>query len=145
MKKNLLLVIAITVLTSTLQAQINKGALFLGGTVGFSNTVSDSSSNKDNSFTFSPAVGIAVRQNLVAGIQLTFSSDKNNLYQYSSESKYYGAALFLRKYVPLGKGFYVYVQPNVYYYGSKYTYENPSPGNYSHTWSVGLNGVGVGG
>ncbi len=64
------------------QAQIKKGSILLGGIVRYENHKSDDKSlaeNKirDKQFEIGPAIGIAIRDNFVAGLELGYSNRKN--------------------------------------------------------------------
>ena len=112
-------------LTFTLQAQINKGSVLLGGNIGFSTNKAKDTSLKNNSAYLSPVVGIAVRENLIVGINFSYAHNKNNLNAPTAETEYnsYGAGVFVRKYAPLGKGFYLFGETGLNYqdYSDTYT------------------------
>jgi hypothetical protein len=114
-------------LTITLQAQINKGSVLLGGNIGFSTNKAKDTSLKNNSTYLSPVVGIAVKENLIVGINFSYGHSKNNLNAPASEAEYksYGAGVFVRKYVPLGKGFYLFGETSLNYQDYSDTYTNP--------------------
>jgi hypothetical protein len=127
MKKITLILIVFTCLQSITKAQINKGSVLLGGGVNFYNNKETASNpnQKENSIGFTPVIGGAIRQNLVAGIQLTYSHSKNKLTSAPApdyENNLYGAEVFFRKYLLLGKNFYLFGQTSLYYRNSKYTY-----------------------
>lgn len=110
---------------TTSQAQIKKGSLFLGGDLSLStiNTKNADAENisKQNGFNISPVAGIAVKDNLIAGVSLNagFSENKNP-YQAPQKGNLFGAGVFARHYKNIGKsGFYVFVQN-----GLGATYEN---------------------
>lgn len=118
MKRKLLFIFSIACLTTATQAQIGKGSILLGGDLGFSTQKTKPIENvpdtrKLNGFYVSPAVGVAVRNNLVVGGNLSYGtqSEKRDLNDYSSKYNRYGAGAFVRKYKPVGKsGFYVFGQ-----------------------------------
>ncbi|HEX2629567.1 MAG TPA: hypothetical protein VHM26_11155 [Chitinophagaceae bacterium] len=114
-------------ITLTATAQVNKGAIFLGGNLGFGTAKTDygSSSNamKSNSVTISPAFGIAVKNNLVVGIMGNFLSstikETNTPTPAKNTTRMYGGYFFVRKYKAIGKsGFSLFAQGNV---GGSYT------------------------
>jgi hypothetical protein len=119
MKKlhTLFLVFSITI-TVTATAQVNKGALFLGGNIAYSENKSEttgSSEVKNTSFTISPQVGVAVKDNLIAGVAFRFGSmeskETNVPGSQVTESQVYGGSFFLRKYKAIGKsGFSLFGQ-----------------------------------
>jgi Outer membrane protein beta-barrel domain len=120
--KNILFLFACILLVNICGAQINKGSSLLGLSFNLSNGTSDYgiNSNTTKGFTISPSYGYAIRNNKVVGITLDYvqSSIKGNQdepYTYHS----YGAGAFIRKYLPLGKGFHLYGEGTVRYNYSK--------------------------
>jgi hypothetical protein len=105
------------IITISAGAQINKGAVLLGGSLsGYSQRTEQQGGSEftDKLVNVSPTVGIAIRQNLVAGISATYAWRK---IQYEdptdvvNKGNSYGASFFLRKYKTLGKsGFALFVQ-----------------------------------
>lgn len=104
-------------------AQIKKGAILIGGDISFSgnsskaeslNQVSDS---KYSGFSFSPVVGVAIKDNLFAGAGLSYSNivqkqtSINNNQESNAKIKTnnYGAQVWIRKYYPLSKSFYLFL------------------------------------
>jgi hypothetical protein len=126
MKKFLAFIFLLILFTSALRAQINKGSVLLGGNVGFSTNEATDTSLKNNSVSLSPVIGTAVKQNLIVGISFSYGHGKNNLTAPSvqSENESYGAGIFARKYVPLGKGFYLFGEMGLNYlsFSDTYTY-----------------------
>ena len=143
MKKSILLGIVSVCVCSISFSQINKGSVLLGGGLTINNNkVEDADpARKSNYVSITPAVGIAVKQNTVAGIQLTYWNSNDNIYTalQKDERTGYGAEVFLRKYLTLGKGFYVFGQGGVQYNNSKYTNTNPNYKTEQKGWSMGLN------
>jgi len=88
-----------------------------------------------------PVAGIAVKQNLVVGFSLSYAHNKDNLntVNYETKSESYGAGIFIRKYVPLGKGFYLFGETGLNYqdYASTYTY--PSQKGELKVQNIGIN------
>ena len=66
----------------------------------------------DQSYFFiTPAVGIAIKQNLFLGVDLTYGKTKyENNSNPMSEGKSYGAGFFVRQYIPISKRFFFFVQ-----------------------------------
>jgi hypothetical protein len=134
--------IAFTCSVSVIHAQISKGSLFLGGNIS-GNTLktegnSPNSSSKQNGITISPVIGVAIRENLVFGADLGFSFYKNDqlLVPYSQKQTGYSAGVFLRKYKPIGKGFYIFLQGR---FGAGYQEGKNTPGyGYANTKRVTL-------
>lgn len=112
-------------------AQFNKGAILLGGDLNFqASSVKDvndglaSSTTKNTQVTFQPAIGKAIKEDLVAGITLDYAYSSGSG---STSTKYnlYGGGIFLRKYRSLGNKFYLFGQSNLGYDYSKQTIDNP--------------------
>lgn len=112
-KKILLSFITLFCCVAFLNAQISKGSVLLGGSIGVSSNTSESGNNKSTqkSFYVSPAIGVAVKTNLIAGGDLSYSYYKNSQPVFN-ETKYitYGAGVFVRKYFPVSGKFYLFGQ-----------------------------------
>ncbi|MES2891518.1 MAG: hypothetical protein V4725_05880 [Bacteroidota bacterium] len=113
MKLNLLLIVLFT--SAIVKAQVTPGSLFIGGDLQLSGSTSKGESPvestiKSNYYYLSPVVGWAVKENLVVGGRLTGSLVKSsNSQPYSTQDGYgLGAGVFVRKYLPLGKSFYLF-------------------------------------
>jgi autotransporter-like protein len=141
MKKILAFSFLTILVTSALRAQINKGSVFLGGNVGFSTIKSKDTSLENNSVYITPVAGIAVKQNLIVGVSVNYSHSKNNLNVPASQTEYksYGAGIFARKYVPLGKGFYLFGETGLNYQNYSDTYTYTSQKNELKVQSIGIN------
>jgi len=109
MKKILAFSFLFALFASALHSQINEGSVLLGGNVGFSTNEAKDTSLKNNSVSISPVAGIAVKQNLVVGISFSYGHNKNNLNAPGAqvEGESFGVGIFARKYITLGKGFYL--------------------------------------
>lgn len=120
-------------------AQINKGTILVGGSLGMSLS-SDQGYNstltqdiKQQYYLVRPSVGIAIKQNMVVGAQLQYGHEKtteaNDFYSNNND---YGMAIFVRGYKTLGKGFYAFAQLNAggryargeYHYNAQIDYNN---------------------
>jgi hypothetical protein len=113
MKQRLLLIIVLFVIAASANAQIQKGAIVLGGQLGFSSQSSKSTQNtsKTIGFGISPAFGKAIKENLVIGGDINYSYNKNEPgVAVVQKSNSYGLGFFVRKYKELGKGFYLFGQ-----------------------------------
>ncbi len=133
MKKIILLFLITTLIfTVTIDAQIKKGAIFLGGDIGGSSqkTKKDGiTTNNQNGLNISPVFGKAIKENLILGADVGFGLYENN---YSTlnpstdqRNNSYHAGFFLRKYKAIGKsGFSVFLQGRlgVDYNSIKYDY-----------------------
>lgn len=108
-------------------AQIKKGAIFIGGDIGLSGNNSKvesglaESSGTTSVFYFSPVAGACIKDNLLLGAGLYFSNNvqkQNNVYdnqQASAKIKThnYGLRFWLRKYYPLSKSFFLFLNGDV--------------------------------
>lgn len=113
MQKKILLVIIICTVASAVDAQIKKGAIFLGGQLGLSTQSSKNdipnSESKSTGFNISPAFGKAIKENLVIGGDISFGYNKNE--SSNTQKTYsYGVGFFVRQYKNLAKDFYLFVQ-----------------------------------
>lgn len=145
--------IALTCVLTT-QAQIGKGSLLVGGGIGFNQFKSKGQSSitgtsKTTTTTISPAVGVAVKENLVIGIRFDYlkSSQKNNYDATATnylniDIKNYGGGFFLRGYVPVVSRLYVFGEGYASYSNEKETsiqgYYNSRNERKTKSWSTGL-------
>jgi len=140
MKKILLALLSFLLFTSTtLNAQIKKGATFLGGDVGVSISETTNSTNtgdEQNGIQVLPVLGKAVKDNLVVGAYLIYNSFKSDVYIDANdiEQRIFGGGLFVRKYKQLGKGdFSVFLQGRIgYEHENLKTGENTTSGGESN-------------
>ena len=96
-------------------AQITKGNLFIGGDVylaisNTNNTNANSDISRSSNFGFSPTIGWVTKENLVVGASILTNFSSNN---YANSDNYnrsrrIGAGVWMRKYLPLGKSFYLF-------------------------------------
>jgi len=154
MKQKFLLASVVVLLISlTTKAQIGKGSVWLGGNIGYGSSRSTgvspinnpSSYAKSNSFWIAPAIGKAVKDNLILGISLTYQNvHYSNYAQYEKDNEnYYGAGFFVRQYVPVLNRLYLFGQGNINFRYSKSEADLNSnyPSNtHNETkgWSAGL-------
>jgi hypothetical protein len=138
----------------TTRAQISKGAVWVGGTISYNQNKNDykDTAKKDyktSSLNVSPSIGIAVKDNLVVGIRLSYGHDKSENYANTLESKSnsYGAGIFVRQYIPVISRLYLFGEASASYTSSKgdATQEDYSTGTTvkvkttTKGWSTGLN------
>ena len=112
MKKTLLSLFLLFTITLT-QAQIKKGAHFLGGSLGIysEKTSSDTGGNMVSSnFSFTPAYGRAIKDNLIFGVDLMVQTGTHENVIAMEDRDLFGAGIFLRKYMSLGKKFYLFAE-----------------------------------
>lgn len=104
------LTLIVLVIASIANAQIQKKTIQVGGSVGFSrsSTKNTTENAHSNSFNFSPSAGKFYAVNRLVGVNLSISrttfSDKVRNWNF------YGAGVFLRQYLPLGKSFYAFAE-----------------------------------
>ncbi|MCS3799761.1 outer membrane beta-barrel protein [Niastella sp. OAS944] len=136
MKQRFLLsLLFVCTLAVTSQAQINKGATWLGGQVGYSQTNSESettSKTKQTGFNFSPAVGTAVKENLILGVFVNYSTNKTKISSTNTsittkKEELVGGGLFIRNYIPVVNRLYLFGDARVFYNSYKYTDKSNSP------------------
>jgi hypothetical protein len=129
---------------SSSKAQINKGAVWLGGSVSVSrdNVENQNSEEVQNRLTASPAVGKVIKDNLVAGIGLHYYKEKrtsgsSNLQTVANS---YGANVFVRRYFPIIPRIYAFAHGSLggSYIRTKYTFDVPYERK-GKGWSADLN------
>lgn len=120
------------------QAQINNGTVLLGGGLNFSGSTEKNyiggvrSSAPPTKYTFvsiQPSAMKAIGKNLLWGVNLDFSyqAQPGNYDMHYNE---YGLGTFLRKYKPLGSGFYLFGQSGLEFtYGDQRTSYPPGYGD----------------
>jgi len=153
MKIKILLSVFITliVFSQKTNAQFGKGTIWLGGQVGFytnnAQTLNGTNySSKSNSLMLAPAVGIAVKNDLIEGVDVLYQhiSYSNNLDTFpssNSHSNNYGIGFFVRKYASLGKGFYLFGQGRL---GTTYLTQNSDQQNANSSYSSKGFNIGLG-
>ncbi len=103
------------------QAQISKGTVWVGGSIGYNQNkvdYKDTARNaKTSSLRVSPSIGIAVKDNLIIGIRLSYGHDKSKNYSYDGEGKTnsYGGGIFVRQYIPVISRLYLFGEASVAY------------------------------
>lgn len=145
-QKIVLSLLFICTLVATTKAQISKGAVWVGGSIGYSQSNSgvDTFTLKARSLNINPAIGMVVKDNLVVGISFLYSHNNTTNYALFQEGKTntYGAGLFVRRYIPIVSRLYVFGEVEVNYQSSKINYGDKNiQGNPAYTtkgWSSGL-------
>lgn len=124
MKISLLLLAIFCTIVSN--AQITTGALFLGGDIQISGSSTTAEGQnqvnaKSSSFTFSPVLGWAIKDNIIVGGRLLGSYFKSSRESMSTDTKGYGVGggVFARRYLPLGQSFYLFGEAN---FNAQYNY-----------------------
>ena len=140
----IILLAIILFVTIGADAQITKGSHFLGGDVSFASSSYKSNIPNDNclytkssAINFSPTLGFVVSDNKVLGVRLILSSYKYDYNQSTpinhGNGNNIGASFFVRKYLPLGKSFYLFGDASA---GGQSNYRKDISSNlpdYSHT------------
>jgi hypothetical protein len=114
-------------------AQISKGMIMLGGNLSYDKSSFTSSSLpgttpvKSTDLGLNPSFGKAIKDNLVLGFDVTYGhSTGTPSLGYSENGNNFGGGVFIRKYKPLGNGFYLFGQSRI-------------GGGYSHSSSTSPN------
>jgi hypothetical protein len=123
MQKNFYLLLVLISCSLVSRAQISKGSILLGGSLQFNaqnnnNGQPSPEKSSGSNFGFSPSIGKAIKDNLIAGIDLTYghsqaTDNQNGGPSVSSSNDNYGIGVFLRQYMPLGKGFSFFTQEGI--------------------------------
>ncbi|HTE25159.1 hypothetical protein [Flavitalea sp.] len=104
-----LLITVITFTSLSASAQISKGSVFLGGNLYFSTQKNENYNYKNTNLGISPSIGKAIKQNLVAGFDITYQNQQTrNNDSTKTSQQLIGGGVFIRKYAPIGKGFYLF-------------------------------------
>lgn len=138
MRKLLLLTTTFIIIAITTHAQIAKGAVFLGGNINTTSNKQTYSGNtneyKQQTINIAPSIGIATTDNQVWGLTINYghtrTTNSNTPEDYTYNS--YGGGVFYRRYVPLGKNFYLFGEANGGYGYSK-QHQNFIPTNIDRT------------
>lgn len=134
MKKTLLSILTVSLFFYSANAQIKKGAVFLGGNISGSTQKTksnDITTNKQTVINFSPVFGKAIKENLVLGVIVGYSIYDNKYptdTHIDFEADAYNAGIFLRKYKNIGSsGFYLFVHGGL---GAQYMIQKQAGGPY---------------
>lgn len=145
MERFTLLTIAIFLFASITKAQITKGSTFIGGQIsGYTYKYENSiypNPQKQNSIFVSPAIGTAIKQNLIAGIDLTYGHTKNdNGFNPQVKGNNFGGGFFLRRYTSIANRFYFFLQGRAGYFHDKTESTSGSAvnTNQSNNFNIGL-------
>jgi hypothetical protein len=140
--KLLLSVVFVCTLLTTSYAQINKGTVWIGSnfSYGHNNLISET-----RTVSILPSFGVAIKENLVLGIFGNYTNAsremKSNYYNKRDE-KTYGGGLFVRRYVPVFKRFYMYGEGRLGYNKSESEENSVYGTSYSSNklkgWETGL-------
>lgn len=148
--KLLFSVVFVCTLLTTSYAQINKGTVWIGSNFSYAKDKStpdqQSISWETRTVSILPSFGVAVKENLVLGIFGNYTNiyrEQQTTYYYSKrDEKTYGGGLFVRRYVPVFKRFYLYGEGRLGYNKSetKENWANTSTSGTSNlkSWETGL-------
>jgi hypothetical protein len=127
--KTFVLFLACTLFLYSAQAQISKGSILVGGSLGYANTNSETGSNefRTNSYSFRPSLGFVIKENRALGFNLLYAHSGGNA---TAGYNVYGGGVFYRLYHPLGKSFYLYGEGEV-------------NGSYSKQGDIRQNSIGL--
>ena len=137
MKKFILSSLAVLIVFLS-QAQIKKGQVLLGGSLGFGHSSSNYDSayyqpnTKLTAFNISPSVGWAIKDNLLFGVEANYAHQRTT--QQSASNNYsdvnsFTGGVFIRKYKYLGSGFSFFAQSSLDLTYGHTKYADPNPDN----------------
>jgi hypothetical protein len=118
MKKFFLYILLFFALTSTTHAQLTKGTVLTGIDLGAATTRSESSRPYDYKTTnllLAPTVGLVIKDNTLMGMSVSYGRSKNEYETSSIKTDHYGAGAYYRRYMPLGKKFFLFGQAGAGY------------------------------
>ena len=134
MKRVLLLTATSLCIAAISNAQITKGSKLLGVdfSAGYNKSGEEPNENKQSHFYFNPSLGIAVKENSVLGFRVNYGHGKMTSGTSSPERKTtdYGAGIFLRRYLQLGKKVYLFGEGAADY---NYSYSKDANNGYEYT------------
>lgn len=115
-----LLTCSLLVIASITQAQIKKGSILLGGSIQYSNETGQeipdrTGKEKVKAITIGPAIGYALADNLVLGLELGYSHGKSNMNFRDHKSSGYSGVVFMRKYWNITSKFYAFANAEAGY------------------------------
>jgi hypothetical protein len=135
-------------LIASAHAQIPKESIWLGGSIGYGSTKNDYANStlesKSHTVSFSPAVGVAVKDNLIVGVMLSYTNKKTKNIGYVEKAKETstGGGVFVRQYVPIVNKLYLFGEASALFRSLKsneeLSYNNPSMKNKTKGWDAGL-------
>ncbi len=124
---------AVAVCSSYLaSAQLQKGAVQLGGGISVGETKRNQANYNNDAWGvfLQPSLGFTVKDLVVAGIRGSYARNYNDYNNVNyDKQKTYGLGLFVRKYLPLGKNFFLLGDGGIDY--SKYTSESSNGVGYN--------------
>jgi hypothetical protein len=141
MKKSTLLLLGILFLASYAEAQIKKGTLLLGGGIsaGIGKQETNTDQSKSDGISIYPVIGWAIKDNTVVGIKAGYTSNNQHVNQSTQFFDAYSLGLFLRRYLGLGKSFYLFGEASAAYAHQK----SKSESTPSYSNSITSNGISL--
>jgi len=134
MKKVILLTAASLCIAAISNAQITKGSKLLGLDfgAGYNKSGEGLNESKQSHFNFNPSLGFAIKENSVLGFRVNYGHGKMTTGGISPERKTteYGAGVFLRRYLQLGKKVYLFGEGAADY---NYSYSKDANNGYKYT------------
>lgn len=132
-------------ISSSINAQVDSGKIFLGGNIGYSNSnINTQSSNnyKNENFGSTILLGKVLKNRSIAGVILSYSNSNNHAAGYPDSNFYrtnqVNAGVFYRKYKMLSKDFYLFWETDLSY--SHITYKQGFNQNGSYNSTSNYNG-----
>jgi hypothetical protein len=129
--RKLYLLVVTGIISSSVQAQITKGSVMLGGSLRFENMNEEQQTgiNETRYFSIAPQAGVAVKDNLVAGVSFGYGGFRNIVGNTRQTLDAVDAGVFLRRYLGLGKSFYLFGEAALEYTGSRQNSDEHSANN----------------
>jgi hypothetical protein len=137
-------------LLTTSYAQINKGTVWIGSNLSYSEDKRTPDqlivSGETRTVSILPSFGVAVKENVVLGIFGNYTNanieQQTSSYYSKRDEKTYGGGLFVRRYVPVFKRFYLYGEGRLGYNKSEseenWAGTSTSGTNKQKIWETGL-------
>jgi hypothetical protein len=148
--KLLFSVVFVCTLLTASYAQINKGTVWIGSNFSYAREKPKPDqifiSGESRTVSIRPSFGVAVKENMVLGIfgnyTNTYREQQTSSYYSKRDEKTYGGGLFVRRYVPVFKRFYLYGESRLGYNKSEFeenwaTTSTSGTGNLK-SWETGL-------
>lgn len=125
-------------------AQIGRGSLIIGGntSLGISRTEDQFAPGvgKSSEISITPSIGYSIHQNVFMGIGINYGKTwfPNKQSPNKSFGQHIGGFVFIRKYTTLGKKFYLFAEPSIFYSRSKQRLSSLQVVRNTDGWSSGF-------
>jgi hypothetical protein len=137
--KRLILSASLFCLTSTIvHSQISKGTVLLGGGISVTSIKEKDTNGKNSIVNITPAVGVAIKENLIVGVSFIYNHSNQSTGGPGIKYNNYGGSFFVRKYLALGKGFFVFGEGDLFGQRGKYTIPQTVGDYIQKTFTTGL-------